>query len=112
LGPTTLRPTTLTTLFPEDESVTTLFPEGEADEAEERWIFVPQTGRYTDLARKLRSSAGDGVQCIHDLTEDECAVCSGYVKWLIADESRLHRAQRDPEGVRREFWRDVRGEDG
>jgi hypothetical protein len=37
-------------------------------------------------------------------------VCSGYAKWLIADESRLCRAQRDPDGGRREFWLDVRGE--
>lgn len=44
------------------------------------------------------------VQCIHRLASDECAVCSGYVRWLIADEDRLRRMQGDPEAVRREFW--------
>lgn len=42
-------------------------------------------------------------RCIHETTPDECAACSGYAKWLIADEGRLRRARSDPEGVRREF---------
>jgi len=82
----------------------------ESGEVEERWHLVPQEGKYTRLVRKFKETQENrSVRCIHDLTQDQCAVCSGYVKWLIAAESRLQRAQRDPEGVRREFWRDVRG---
>jgi hypothetical protein len=51
------------------------------------------------------------VHCIHGLKEDECAVCSGYVRWLIADENRVRRAMPDPEGVRQEFWEYVNGSD-
>jgi hypothetical protein len=94
--PTTLRPTTLTTLF-EDGEVT----EG----VEEVWRVVPRDPhRYTNLARR-----GASTRCIHGTTFDKCAVCSGYVRWLVGDEDRLRRAQANPETVRREFWRAVRG---
>ncbi len=87
-GVTSLRPTTLTTLT--------------ESEIEEVWVATePDRRRYTNLYRK---GAGAPVRCIHDTTPDECAVCSGYVRWLIEDEGRLRRAQADPEGVRREFW--------
>ena len=49
------------------------------------------------------------VTCIHETTVDTCAVCSGYARWLIADEARVYRARVDPEAVRREFWQMVRG---
>ena len=49
--------------------------------------------------------------CIHRLSSKECAVCSGYVRWLIADEERLRRAQNNPEAARREFWRAESAED-
>ena len=55
-----------------------------------------------------RSEEGEVVSCIHGTTKDKCAVCSGYVRWLIADEERLRRAQSDSDGVRREFWRALR----
>ncbi len=45
------------------------------------------------------------VPCIHGTTQDKCCVCTGYARWLIADEGRVRRAQVDPDGVRREFWR-------
>lgn len=91
---TTVRPTTLTTLFSESEDV------------EEVWVAVsPDPHRYTNLARRERAA----VQCIHRLNPDECAVCSGYVRWLIADEERFRRAQSNPEAMRREFWCLVRG---
>ena len=48
------------------------------------------------------------VRCIHGTTSHECAVCSGYVRWLMADEDRLRRAQGDPGTVRCEFWQLVR----
>ncbi len=87
-GVTSLRPTTLTTLIESEE--------------EEVWVATdPDRRRYTNLSRK---GTGAPVRCIHDTTSDECAVCSGYVRWLIEDEGRLRRAQADPEGVRREFW--------
>jgi hypothetical protein len=38
-------------------------------------------------------------------------VCSGYVRWLIADEARVGRAQNNPEAARREFWRAESAED-
>jgi hypothetical protein len=123
-GPTRLRPTTLTTLSrsydivpgagAEDTNLrttnlTNLVEPGE--EYEERWHLLPQEGKYRALVRRFKEAEEKrSVQCIHDLTQEDCAVCSGYVKWLIADESRLRRAQRDLEGVRREFWLDVRGE--
>ncbi len=53
--------------------------------------------------------AGSSVRCIHNTTPDRCAVCSGYARWLGSDEARLLRAQRDPDGVRREFWREAKG---
>lgn len=49
------------------------------------------------------------IRCIHGMTSDECAVCSGYVRWLMADEDRFRRARANPEAVRREFWRAVKG---
>ncbi len=55
------------------------------------------------------TSDGAVVRCIHNTTPDKCAVCSGYARWLIADGARLARAQANPEAVRREFWREVKG---
>ncbi len=60
--------------------------------------------RTTNLTNLTESSS---VRCIHGTTEERCAVCSGYVRWLIADEDRLRRAQSNPVAVRREFWREV-----
>lgn len=50
------------------------------------------------------------IRCIHGMASDECAVCIGYVDWLIADEDRLRRARANPEAARREFWRTRKGE--
>ncbi len=61
-----------------------------------------------DLSQQPYAS-GSSVRCIHSMTPDRCAVCSGYVRWLRTDEARLARAQRDPEAARREFWHEVRG---
>ena|SRR5215217_2526288 len=65
----------------------------------------------------LKSLMGDGknekrnaVVCMHGATEEECGLCSGYVRWLIAGGSvRIDRARRDPEAARRAFWREVKG---
>ncbi len=66
----------------------------------------PQTARTP-----LRPNAVNAViRCIHGLTEDSCAVCSGYVRWLIADEGRVLEAYRDPEGARRRYWQSLNEE--
>ncbi len=63
-----------------------------------------------DTATPLRGYAVNAVvRCIHNTTPDRCAVCSGYARWLGSNEARLLRAQRDPEAVRREFWREAKG---
>ncbi len=52
----------------------------------------------------LRPNAVNAViRCIHGLTKDSCGVCSGYVRWLMANEGRLRRAQANPEATRREY---------
>ncbi len=72
---------------------------------------VSPAAALPDPATPLRGYAVNAVvRCIHRNTPDECAVCSGYVGWLIEDEARLRRAQANPEGTRREFWRSSRGE--
>jgi hypothetical protein len=74
-------------------------------EAEEVWVATPPDAhRYTRLARRERVA----LLCIHNTEPDKCAVCSGYVRWLIEDEGRLRRAEASPEEVRREFWRSAR----
>jgi|SRR5215204_501994 len=89
--PTTLRPTTLTTLFGDD---------GCRDEGEEVWTAVaPDPRRYTRLIRGSAST-----RCIHDMTPSKCAVCGGYVRRLLEDEARLRAAQANPEKARRAFW--------
>lgn len=50
------------------------------------------------------------VRCIHNTTPNECALCSGYVRWLNADEHRIERALHNPDKVRRDFWREVKGD--
>lgn len=48
----------------------------------------------SDSATPLRPYAVNAViRCIHRLPSEACAVCSGYVRWLIADEERVRRAQ-------------------
>ena len=50
------------------------------------------------------------VVCIHNVEPKECAVCSGYIRWLKEGEGRLRRATANPEEARREFWRSVKRE--
>ena len=74
---------------------------------EEVWVATPpDPHRYTKLAHK----AAERVRCIHAALPEDCAVCSGYVGWLIADEGRLRRATSNREEARREFWRSVKSE--
>jgi hypothetical protein len=89
---TNLRTTNLTNLF--------------GSEDEEVWVATLPRSRYTSLYCKAEASP---VRCIHGATRDACAVCSGYARWLIADEVRLRKAQANPEAVRREFWRSESG---
>jgi hypothetical protein len=66
-----------------------------------------RVGRIESTATTLRPTTLTtlSARCMHGLTEDRCAVCSGYVRWLIAGgDSRITRAFEDPEGMRREYW--------
>ena len=66
--------------------------------------------RYTNLRTTNLTNLIEPAPCIHETTADRCAVCSGFVRWLIADKDRMRRAETDPGAVRREFWRAVRGD--
>jgi hypothetical protein len=72
-----------------------------------------RTTKLTNLIGPRRPNLrGDDVQvtCIHETTVYRCAVCSGFVRWLIADDRRMRRAEVDPEVVRRDFWQAVKGD--
>ena len=59
----------------------------------------------SERTSELRSSLA-GERCIHKLPPDKCAVCSGYVRWLIAGgEPRLAEACRNPKVARHRYWR-------
>jgi hypothetical protein len=73
---TTLRPTTLTTLIPD-----------ERDEIDEKALVI----------------------CIHNVDQEICAVCSGYVRWLIEDDARLSAARSNPEATRQRYQETVEG---
>jgi hypothetical protein len=73
---TTLRPTTLTTLIPDEK-----------DEIDERALVI----------------------CIHNVDQEICAVCSGYVRWLIEDEARLSAARSNPEATRQGYQETIEG---
>jgi hypothetical protein len=49
------------------------------------------------------------VICIHNVHPDACAVCSGYVRWLIEDDARLSAAQSNPEATRRRYRETLEG---
>jgi hypothetical protein len=76
---------------------------------DEVWIATAPKPRYTSLIGKDASLAGSAVPCIHGTTRDACAVCSGYVRWLIADEGRLRRAYDAPEAMRRWYRETLEG---
>ncbi len=65
--------------------------------------------RTTNLTNLIPPSSVASLRCIHGMASDECAVCSGFVRWVVVDEDRFRRMQQDPEAARREFWRTVRG---
>jgi hypothetical protein len=68
------------------------------------------TGRPHNGDTPLRPYAVNAViQCIHGISPSVCGVCSGYARWLAGDADRLRRAQTQPEEVRREFWRLMKG---
>jgi hypothetical protein len=67
-----------------------------------------RVGRIESTATTLRPTTLTTLssRCIHELAEDRCAVCSGYVRWLIAGgDARLNQALKDPEGTRLEYWK-------
>ena len=73
---TTLRPTTLTTLIPD-----------ERDEIDEKALVI----------------------CIHNVDQETCAVCSGYVRWLLEEDARLSAARSNPEATRRQYRKTLEG---
>ncbi len=73
---------TITTLRP--TTLTTLIS-GEKDETDEKAPVI----------------------CIHNADPAACAVCSGYVRWLIEDDARLSAAQSNPEDTRRRYRESV-----
>jgi hypothetical protein len=70
----------------------------------------PTTLTTLNLDEKDETDEKASVVCIHNVEPEVCAVCSGYVRWLIEDDGRLRRASANPEEARREFWRSVKGE--
>jgi len=49
------------------------------------------------------------VICIHNVDQETCAVCSGYVRWLIEDEARLSAARSNPGTTRRQYRKTLGG---
>jgi hypothetical protein len=47
--------------------------------------------------------------CIHNVDQETCAVCSGYVRWLIQDDARLSAARSNPEATRRQYRKTLEG---
>jgi hypothetical protein len=57
---------------------------------------VPSSEGITNLRTTKLTNLIDpapSVTCIHETAVDRCAVCSGFVRWLIADDARVYRAQ-------------------
>ena len=69
------------------------------------------TLRPTTLTTLIESEKDEKrrVVCIHSLEPDACAVCSGYVRWLIEDESRISAARSNPEAMRRRYRASLKG---
>ena len=69
------------------------------------------TLRPTTLTTLIESEKDEkrSVVCIHSLEPDACAVCSGYVRWLIEDESRISAARSNPEAMRRRYRASLKG---
>lgn len=69
------------------------------------------TLRPTTLTTLIESEKDEkrSVVCIHSLEHDACAVCSGYVRWLIEDESRISAARSNPEAMRRRYRASLKG---
>ena len=49
------------------------------------------------------------VVCIHNVGPEECAVCSGYVRWLIEDDARLSAARSNPDATRERYRETIEG---
>ncbi len=76
---------------------------------DEVWIATPARPRYTSLIGKADQPGDAVVPCIHGITSDACAVCSGYARWLIEDDSRLSAARSNPEAMRRQYRASLKG---
>ncbi len=69
------------------------------------------TLRPTTLTTFIESEKDEtrSMVCIHSLEPDVCAVCSGYVRWLIEDDSRISAARSNPEATRRRYQASLKG---
>jgi hypothetical protein len=69
------------------------------------------TLRPTTLTTLIKSEKDEklSVVCIHSMDPQACALCSGYVRWLIEDEGRISAAKSNPEATRRRYRETLEG---
>jgi hypothetical protein len=63
----------------------------------------PTTLTTLILDEKDETDEKASVVCIHNVEPEECAVCSGYVRWLIEDDTRFAQAKANPEAMRQRY---------
>jgi hypothetical protein len=65
-----------------------------------------EQGEESELSE--RRSGKISLRCLHGTTVTECALCSGYARWLIAGgDARIAEARSNPEAARRVFWQET-----
>src|SRR5918993_2632618 len=69
----------------------------------------PTTLTTLILDEKDKTDEKPLVVCIHNVGPEECAVCSGYVRWLIEDDARLSAARSNPEATRERYRETIEG---
>jgi len=69
------------------------------------------TLRPTTLTTLIESEKDEkrSATCIHNLNPVACALCSGYVRWLIEDETRISAARSNSEATRRRYCETLEG---
>lgn len=71
--------------------------------------LLEKRGEHGEESEPSERRSGEvSTRCIHGATVTECALCSGYARWLIAGgDERIAEARRNPEAARRTFWREA-----
>jgi hypothetical protein len=69
----------------------------------------PTTLTTLILDEKDKTDEKPLVVCIHNVESEECAVCSGYVRWLIEDDARLSAARSNPDATRERYRETIEG---